>query len=206
MAIRESVALDVSHLPTCAFGHRDPLWWGIILAIAIETTAFAIGWATYLYLRMQEATWPPWGWSTPNLLIGAISTIAILASGVPMYLLDKESKRMDVRRVRFLLIVFYAISLVVCAIRVWEFIALQVKWDSNAYGSIVWALLTLHTVHVVTSMAEGVDVDGLRVSSPSGRPARARSGSDRRVLVFRCGVLDPQRNSDLPRPAHFELI
>ena len=76
MAIRESVALDVSHLPTCAFGHRDPLWWGIILAIAIETTAFAIGWATYLYLRMQEATWPPWGWSTPNLLIGALSTIA----------------------------------------------------------------------------------------------------------------------------------
>jgi cytochrome c oxidase subunit 3 len=156
MAIRESVALDVSHLPTCAFGHRDPLWWGIILAIAIETTAFAIGWATYLYLRMQEATWPPWGWSTPNLLIGALSTIAILASGVPMYLLDKESKRMDVRRVRFLLIVFYAISLVVCAVRVWEFIALQVKWDSNAYGSIVWALLTLHTVHVVTSMAEGL--------------------------------------------------
>lgn len=154
MAIRESVALDVSHLPTCAFGHRDPLWWGIILAIAIETTAFAIGWATYLYLRMQEATWPPWGWSEPNLMIGAISTVAILASGVPMYLLDKESKRMDVRRVQLLLIVFYAISLVVCAIRVWEFLALQVKWDSNAYGSIVWALLTLHTVHVVTSLAE----------------------------------------------------
>jgi heme/copper-type cytochrome/quinol oxidase subunit 3 len=52
--------------------------------------------------------------------------------------------------------VFYAIALVVCAIRVWEFVALQVKWDSNAYGSIVWALLTLHTVHVVTSMAEGL--------------------------------------------------
>jgi cytochrome c oxidase subunit 3 len=154
MAIRENVALDVAHLPTCAFGHRDPLWWGIILAIAIETTAFTIGWATYLYLRMQEATWPPWGWSAPNLMIGALSTIAILASCVPMYLLDKESKRMDVRRVQILLIVFYAISLIVCAIRAWEFVALQVKWDSNAYGSIVWALLTLHTTHVVTSLAE----------------------------------------------------
>jgi cytochrome c oxidase subunit III len=154
MAMRESVALDVSHLPTCAFGHRDPLWWGIVLAIAIETTGFAIAWATYLYLRMQEATWPPWGWSAPNLMVGAISTAVILATAVPMYLLDKESKRMNVSRVRFLLIVFYAISLVACAIRVWEFIALQVKWDSNAYGSIVWALLTLHTVHLVTSLAE----------------------------------------------------
>jgi cytochrome c oxidase subunit 3 len=154
MATRENVAFDVSHLPTCAFGHRDPLWWGIILAIAIETTAFAIAWATYLYLRMQEATWPPWPWPAPNLMVGAISTAAILATGVPMYLLDKESKRMDVARIRRLLIVFYGISLVVCAIRVWEFVALQVKWDSNAYGSIVWALLTLHTVHVVTSLAE----------------------------------------------------
>jgi heme/copper-type cytochrome/quinol oxidase subunit 3 len=130
------------------------LWWGIILAIAIESTAFTIGWATYLYLRMQEATWPPWPWVAPNLTIGAISTVAILATAIPMYLLDKESKRMDVARIRRLLVVFYAMSLVVCAIRVWEFIALQVKWDSNAYGSIVWALLTIHTVHVVSSLAE----------------------------------------------------
>jgi cytochrome c oxidase subunit III len=154
MAIRENVAFDVSHLPTCEFGHRDPLWWGIVLAVVIETTGFGLVWATYLYLRMQEATWPPWRWSAPDLMVGAISTAAILATAVPMYLLDKESRRMDVRRVRFLLIVFYAISLVACAIRVWEFVALQVKWDSNAYGSIVWAMLTLHTVHVVTSLFE----------------------------------------------------
>lgn len=28
------------------------------------------------------------------------------------------------------------------------------KWDSNAYGSIVWSILTLHTLHFVSSMAE----------------------------------------------------
>ena len=101
---------------------------------------------------------------------------------------------------------FYAISLVVCAVRVWEFIALQVKWDSNAYGSIVWALLTLHTVHVVTSMAEGLTLTVYVFLRPLDDRHALGSGSDRRVLVFRCGVLDPQRNSDLPRPAHFELI
>ena len=190
MAIRESVALDVSHLPTCAFGHRDPLWWGIILAIAIETTAFAIGWATYLYLRMQEATWPPWGWSEPNLMIGAISTVAILASGVPMYLLDKESKRMDVRRVQFLLIVFYAISLVVCAHS-----CLGVRGAASQMGlerlriDCVGAAHAAHSTRGYVACGS-VDVNRLRIRPPFGRQACARSGSNRGVLVFCSRLLD----------------
>jgi heme/copper-type cytochrome/quinol oxidase subunit 3 len=31
---------------------------------------------------------------------------------------------------------------------------LNIRWDDNAYGSIVWALLFLHTIHVVTDVAD----------------------------------------------------
>jgi cytochrome c oxidase subunit 3 len=154
LEIRQIPALDVSHLPTSAFGHKEPLWWGVMLAIVIESTAFALAWATYLYLRMQEATWPPWRWSAPDLLIGSISTVVILATWAPMFLMSKAAKQMNQARIRTLLIIFFVLCAIACGARVWEYSALQVKWDSNAYGSIVWALLTIHTVHLVSSIAE----------------------------------------------------
>ena len=35
-----------------------------------------------------------------------------------------------------------------------EFTALNCWWDTNAYGSIVWTLLGIHTVHVVTDLID----------------------------------------------------
>jgi heme/copper-type cytochrome/quinol oxidase subunit 3 len=40
------------------------------------------------------------------------------------------------------------------AIRAFEFGALNCRWDLNAYGSIVWALLFMHTFHLVTDSLE----------------------------------------------------
>ena len=38
--------------------------------------------------------------------------------------------------------------------RAFEFPALQCCWDSNAYGSITWTLLGLHTTHLITDLAD----------------------------------------------------
>ena len=105
-------------------------------------------------LTYAGSYWPPWRWSAPDLLIGSVSTVVILATALPMFLMDRAAKRFDQARVRLLFVVFFALTVVALAVRVWEFVGLQVKWDSNAYGSIVWAMLTLHTVHIVTSVAE----------------------------------------------------
>jgi cytochrome c oxidase subunit III len=154
MPIREAAALDVSNLPSAGFGHHEPLWWGVLLGVAIETTAFAILWSSYLYLRMQEATWPPWRWSAPDLTLGIVSTLVLLASAVPMWLMDRAAKQFQAERVRLMMVLFYVVAFIACLVRYWEFVGLQVKWDSNAYGSIVWAMLTMHTVHILSAMAE----------------------------------------------------
>jgi cytochrome c oxidase subunit III len=154
MAIHEAAALDVSNLPTHASGSREPLWWGIVLAIAIETTVFAIVWSTYFYLRMQEATWPPWGWSAPDLMVGSISTAAIVATAIPMRLMDKAAREFQEAKVRLQMVLFFLVTAVASATRVWEYMVLQVKWDSNAYGSVVWMMLSLHTTHIITSALE----------------------------------------------------
>ena len=35
-----------------------------------------------------------------------------------------------------------------------EFSALNCRWDTNAYGSMIWAMLILHTGHLITEWVE----------------------------------------------------
>jgi cytochrome c oxidase subunit III len=47
-------------------------------------------------------------------------------------------------------------GLVLLAIRVLEFGALNVKWDDNAYGSALWVLLGLHSAHLLTDVYDTI--------------------------------------------------
>jgi cytochrome c oxidase subunit I+III len=40
------------------------------------------------------------------------------------------------------------------AVRGFEFGVLNVRWDTDAYGSIVWCLMFLHTTDIVTDVAD----------------------------------------------------
>ncbi len=42
------------------------------------------------------------------------------------------------------------------AFRVLEFRRLGVRWDDNAYGSVVWTLLAVHATHVLAETVENV--------------------------------------------------
>jgi heme/copper-type cytochrome/quinol oxidase subunit 3 len=154
MPIPQHVAFTVAHLPTTEFKHRAPLWWAVVLTIGIEGTVMALLLATLLYLRLHEATWPPWGWSAPKTLYGTITTVVILLSAWPMRRIDVEARRLDHRKVNRMLVLFFAISAALLVSRSVEFLGLQVKWDSNAYGSIVWGTLAYHTLHILATVVE----------------------------------------------------
>src|SRR5207248_1070724 len=51
--------LDVSDLPESGWDSNDPVWWGNLLAILIETTTIALLIASYFYLRRNFDEWPP---------------------------------------------------------------------------------------------------------------------------------------------------
>jgi heme/copper-type cytochrome/quinol oxidase subunit 3 len=38
--------------------------------------------------------------------------------------------------------------------RVYEFFALNTRWDTNAYASVTWVLLGLHTSHLVSDLLD----------------------------------------------------
>jgi heme/copper-type cytochrome/quinol oxidase subunit 3 len=140
---------DLANLPTHAFGHRSLTWWGIMAFLAIEGSFFVLTIASYFYLWSQEATWPP-AVSPPDLLPGTLFTILLLLSEIPNSWIKEASEKGELRKVRRLMAVMTAVGIGLLAIRVFEFPALNVYWYQNAYGSILWALLFLHTTHILT--------------------------------------------------------
>jgi heme/copper-type cytochrome/quinol oxidase subunit 3 len=157
--------LDVSHLPTHGFSHRSPMWWGTLGMMAIEGTVFALTIMTYFYLRSHSKAWPM-GVLPPDLLWGSVFAVVTLLSAIPNQLAKKAGERYDVAGVRLWLGITIALGLAMMVIRCFEFAALNVRWDSNAYGSVVWVLLGFHTAHVVTDWVDSVVLELLFFTGP----------------------------------------
>jgi len=151
--MKGTAALDVSGLPEFAFGHRSLLWWATLCMIAIEGTMFALVITAYIYIKGRVPHWPP-GFAPPALLWGSLNTGILLVSCLPNQLAKKAAERFDVRGVQIWLTAAMLFALAFNIVRIFEFTALNVKWDSNAYGSITWALLGFHTVHVLTDFVD----------------------------------------------------
>ncbi|RZJ05103.1 MAG: cytochrome C oxidase subunit III [Haliea sp.] len=158
-------ALDVSGLPTVVFGHRSLMWWGTLWMMVIEGTVFGLAVMAYFYLRSHQATWPLTS-APPDLLWGTLNTVVMLVSFVPAHLAKKAAERMDPQRVRFWLVASTVFGVLFVAIRICEFAALNVRWDSSAYGSVVWLLLGLHTTHIVTDLIDTVVLTVLFFTGP----------------------------------------
>ena len=152
---------DLAHLPTHAFGHRSLTWWGVIAFMVIEGTFFALTIAAYFYLMSQEQSWPPPPFLPPNWIAGTLFTVVMLLSEVPNTLVKRAAEAGRLREVRKLLVLTVAIGVLLLIIRGFEFNSLNVLWYDNAYGSIVWALLLLHTTHILTDWGDTVVLGGL---------------------------------------------
>src|SRR4029078_9960151 len=137
--------IDISGLPHHEFDTYDPVWWGNNLLLAIETSMFAILIATYFYLRQNFALWPPpvaqlTATLKPRPLLGdgTAVTILLLFSCAPMVLTDIAARRGNRGVSQIGLVVGVGCGFAAMVLRRFEFSALYFRWDSNAYGSVVW--------------------------------------------------------------------
>jgi cytochrome c oxidase subunit III len=158
-------ALDVSGLPTVVFSHRSLMWWGTLGVMAIEGTVFALSVMAYFYLRSHQETWPITA-LPPDLLWGTTNTVVMLVSFLPAHLAKRAAETMNLGGVRLWLVVSVIFGVAFSVIRGLEFATLNVRWDSNAYGSVVWLLLGLHTTHIVTELLDTVVLTVLFFTGP----------------------------------------
>jgi len=145
--------IDVSALAPGAFGHRSILFWGTAGLCIIEGVAFVLAIAAYFYIRLRNETWPP-NVMPPLLRWGTLNTIILLVSAVPNQITRMAAERLDLAKVRVWLVVCLLFGVGFNVVRVFEFASMNVLWSDNAYGSMVWMLLGLHTTHIVTDVLD----------------------------------------------------
>jgi heme/copper-type cytochrome/quinol oxidase subunit 3 len=146
--------LDVSHLPETAIDSHALLWWGTAWMAVIEGTMFAIVTANYLYLRVQQPQWPPPGVGLPHLGLPTAGLVFLLASVWPMHRSSVALEKRDRRGAALWLVVGLVLVAVFAVLRIVEWRGLPFEWSSHAYGSIVWAILVLHSSHVIAAGGE----------------------------------------------------
>jgi cytochrome c oxidase subunit 3 len=169
--MKARIVLNLASLPGHAMGSGSPTYWGTAAFMLIEGTGFALALVVYLYLMSLAPTWPLEA-PAPDLLPGTLVTVVLLLSLIPNVLIARWSNRRDLVKVRIGLILMSLFGIVPLLIRPFEFAALHIKWDTNAYGSVAWLLLGLHTSHILTDLIETLVLTCLMFTRHADNPRR----------------------------------
>jgi heme/copper-type cytochrome/quinol oxidase subunit 3 len=94
------VVANVTELPTTTFGHRSLMWWGTLGFMMIEGSTLFICAVSYFYLRRNFQAWPPEGMLRPSLTIPTIQVALMVLSNIPVVMMDRAARRLDLRTVR----------------------------------------------------------------------------------------------------------
>lgn len=148
--------VDVSALPTVSYGHRDPLWWGVMMMIAIETTMFALLGASYFYLRGNHDVWPPTGVVQPPFSLSTATVVLLLATMPPFLVAYRAARQESLRPIQ----AGFVIGTILCAgavvTRAYEFYLMHYQWSSHVYGSLVWTIMGMHSFHLLSGLLENL--------------------------------------------------
>jgi heme/copper-type cytochrome/quinol oxidase subunit 3 len=170
--MRQRPAADLSALPTYGFGSRSPIWWGTLGFVALEGMGFAIAAAAYLFLAWLNPQWPIG--RPPDLIFGTVLLVILAVSVVPNLWLDRAAREERLRAVQIGLVIASAMGILALGVRAFEFGTMNVRWDTNAYGSVQWLLLGLHSAHLITDVGDTLVLTALMFT----RHARGKRFSD----------------------------
>ena len=173
--------LDVADTPDVVFGVRDIMWWGTLGFVVIEGFTLAVCAVSYVYLGQNFPSWPPPGTRPPSLLVPTLQVVLMLASLPMMRWTEKAAHRLDAAGVRQGLTMAVLFGAGFIALRTIELLdSLNVKWDTNAYGSAQWLVVGSHATLIAV---EFVEVVGMALLFWSSR-AQRKHFSDAADIVF----------------------
>ena len=162
--MKQTIVRRINELPTYGFGSKSGPWWGAMAFMALEGMGFAIAIAAYLYLYAVNPKWPL-NSPPPDLWPGTLETVIFVLSVIPNLWINRVAHRLDLRAVRIGLVIMSVIGLGLLVIRGFEFAHLNTRWDNDAYGSVVWLVLALHTTHLATDVGDTIVLTVLMFTS-----------------------------------------
>lgn len=143
-------------LPTVLEGSSAPVWWAILVVVAIESTVFATLISSYLYLRFTAPQWPPEGVPVPDLFLPILNTVVLFLSSVAVFIGSNGLKKGNLRRLKWGFGIGAGLEIAFLSVKVLMAIQAQFGWADHAYGSIYWTISRLHSVHVVVAIIMAV--------------------------------------------------
>lgn len=151
--------IDASRFGVFNNGPRSPLYWGMWGLMTVEAIVFASLLSSYFYLYLGAGEWPPAGAKAPDLLLPTVNTAVLLASAWFVHKADSGIRRGDERWLKLGLGIGVVLALVFLGVKVYEYGHLSYRWNSHAYGSIVWTVTGFHSAHVVGLVLKTVVVE-----------------------------------------------
>jgi cytochrome c oxidase subunit I+III len=125
-----------------------------MLLIAIESSVFGLLLFAYFYVRTHVRVWPPTSPGVRELAFGAAILGVLALSAVTTHCVNQAVYRVDLGRTKLWLGTTTVLSALALALRALEFTHLPFRWDSNVFGSLFWAVLSLHTMHLTAGTVE----------------------------------------------------
>jgi heme/copper-type cytochrome/quinol oxidase subunit 3 len=142
---------DLSKLPPSGFGSHSAWYWATVGFMMIEGMGFALALGCYVMLMGRSEKWPIHAYP-PTLWTGTLQAAVLLISLIPTLILSKAAKAEKLGPTRLWAVVVALFNVAAIVVRAIELPNLNARWDVDAYGSIVWALMLLHTTHLVTDV------------------------------------------------------
>jgi cytochrome c oxidase subunit III len=135
---------DVGSLPDEVYGPANITWWGALGSEVIEGTVMLLAVFAYFYLAHDSSAWPPLHTPLPSLGVPTLNMVLMLLSVIPAVYAARAAYREERWKSAAALAVHGLIGVAIVVLRYYECRALNVRWDTNAYASISWALLFTH--------------------------------------------------------------
>ncbi|HMI42907.1 MAG TPA: hypothetical protein VK516_04750 [Gemmatimonadaceae bacterium] len=158
---------DATTIPDQGFSHHAPFWWGNAIVITLEGAGLAVLVFAYFYIWRNFDTWPPTGTKVPDLGISTINVVVLVVGILPMWHVAHLALRFERPRLLGLwLLVCVLFGFTAAILRVLEFRGVHTRWNSNAYGTIVWAILLVHFAHIVAATLETLVLGILMLRGP----------------------------------------
>jgi len=124
---------------------------GVMIWLGSELMFFSGLFAALFTIRANLGVWPPTGTKLDTLQAGIFTIILVASSGTMQYAvwLEEHNRRVEARRWIWWTI---AMGAVFVANQMYEWIHMETRWHTNAYGSIFYISTGLHGLHVVLGL------------------------------------------------------
>src|SRR5690606_3887305 len=96
------------------------------------------------------------GIPAPDLLLPTVNTFVLLASSAFIHWADTGIAQGDKRRLTVGMLAASTLALVFLILKVVEYRDVGYRWDTNAYGSMVWIIIGFHSAHVLTLLLKSI--------------------------------------------------